>query len=76
MESLDGSRLGSTVDDTSLDSVLDDGIQNQSLAQNDVYHEMMSQVDLRKAAQDEQIQVRTLLSTLRFHDVSKADLPK
>ncbi|XP_043192113.1 protein tyrosine phosphatase domain-containing protein 1-like [Amphibalanus amphitrite] len=55
-DSLNGSRLGSTVDDTSLDSVLDDGIHNQSLAQNDVYHEMMSQVDLRKAAEDEQIQ--------------------
>ncbi|XP_037071249.1 protein tyrosine phosphatase domain-containing protein 1-like [Pollicipes pollicipes] len=49
-------RLGSAVDDNSLDSVLDDGIQNQSLAQNDVYHEMMSQVDLRKAAEQEHVQ--------------------
>ena len=57
MDSRDGSRLGSAVDDTSLDSVLNDGILNQSLAQNDVYHEMLSQVDLRRAADEEDLQV-------------------
>lgn len=50
-------RLGTAVDDNSLDSILDDGIQNQTLTQNDVYHEMMSHVDLRKAADTERLKV-------------------
>jgi hypothetical protein len=53
------------LDDSGLDAALCDGITDQKLHENECYQELSSQLDLRRAAQEENVKVYILCRILK-----------